>query len=225
MDLQTARTRVKGRYGLEAVSTSDAFFTNTILTDAINEGHRWLAREVPLYYAERSSNVTSGSRSVTVATDVIRIDRDMVRISVNGVWSMLPYLDLRELTRRYGPRENLDAATPCAFTLLSADDTPAASRLALELIPPPNFTGSNLVKYGAYVLPDDYDDDADVVLDPFDPLLYAACWKLAEMELARGDRTAPVGYFERRAREEADDWKKTIHAARRSGPRRVHYRG
>lgn len=206
MTLTEIRQIAKGRYGLARTATEDALFTDTVLTDLVNEAHRWLAREAWLYYeSDRTETLVNAQRRYALDSDVIRLDPATVRINFGGSYAVLAHRLQGSLMQQYGALESTADGTPVAFFLAGGELTNDEGTV-VTLYPAPNGAGTLL--YAAWVYPAALANDSD--RPPFqasehDRLIPAVCWKMAELDRSRGRAEAPVEYWAQMAVQAKDE--------------------
>jgi hypothetical protein len=220
--LVALRRRALQRYGILGSGAEDRKWTNPVMADAINEAHRWLAKESRLYWDERQANVVAGTSSIALGTDVFEVENDTLRIQNSGTWQPLRFVALKELQQRCGPLDEVAAADPWAYYLRTGDTSGA--HVILKLFPKPQTSVSAGLRYACFIAPPDLEDDDD---EPAmqaawqDYLLPVTCWKMAELEMAQGRPDAPIGYWLPRAEKAAEELKSLVTRLRNPGPRRV----
>lgn len=229
MKLSTIRMQALTRYGNTAAryGTEDELFPRAVMHDLINEAHRWLAEQTLCYRLRDEYDLPLGSggkSSVALDCNVICLDDFTLRIQYGGTWRTLEYVDEEELYDTFDALEQTSNGVPQYYYLRMGSAIDAQQYL--ELYPGSDTAVTSGVRVEAYIYPAlmSAETDSPALQPGYHPkLIPAICWKMAEMDLSRGVRDAPVLYWKGEAQQAAQELKDLIDLAKRPEPRRVRH--
>lgn len=227
MQLSTLRKQALARYGNTAgrYGTEDELFPRAVMHDLINEAHRWLAEQTLCYRLRDEYDLPLGSggkSSIALDCNVICLDDFTLRIQYQSTWRTLQYADEEQLYQHFDAFEQSSNGTPLYYYLRMGSAIDAQQYL--ELYPGSDTAVTAGVRVEAYIYPALMSaEDSSPALQPgqHSKLIPAVCWKMAEMDLSRGVRDAPVAYWEAQAYRAMQELKELIDLAKRPEPRRI----
>lgn len=194
MDLTALRATALRRYGRETAST-DSFFTNATLTDAINQSHRAIAAETGCYESDNLAlALVNGTAEYPLDATVIRPKKNSFRLNYNNLgYVAIHSREYPSLLAELGPFEALANALPTAYILRGQS---AAEVTQIRFVPTPGAAGT--VHYAAWVYPPTLSADGDTPALPLaehDRILSGVLRRMAEMDRGRGRGDAPVADY------------------------------
>jgi len=191
----------KGQYGLDKSATEDALFTNSVMTDMVNNAHKEFAAVARCYYATFASVTVT---AVTTGTGILALDPTVIEFDIYtfdlksgaGAWTQLTLRHLRSLRKDLGPLQAIAAGTPAFFFIHPGASASNAKVVEMQPGPSNAFLGGASAaagQYNAWVYPPDLTNLTDTpVLEVHEHwrLIPWICWQMALLENSRG-RSSP----------------------------------
>lgn len=200
MTLAQLRQGALLRFGKNPYEGEDPVLIRPLLTDLINEAHRWLAVEARLYRQTFTTNLVISSGGIsTVSLDetVYLIDDASVRVLNGSTWEKPEQVPESVVTDYFGPFDAVETVTVPTYYWMATGSADSAQR-QLVFYPGATAAISNGLKYSAWTYPAAMTAETDRPEFPaseHDLLLPVICWKMAEVLLSQGEQT-PLAYWQ-----------------------------
>ena len=222
---EAVRRRACRRYGL-APEVEDALLSVPLFLDRVNELLRELAQVAGGFREELTvdlpltAEVPLGGRVLRVLDGTVRVDRDG-----DGVYELEPLLvPEAELRSGLGVLENRPAGAPAYY--YTQRGSAAGELVALVLYPRSDTEQVQGVKLTARVSPGEITGpESPLPLQEAEErfLIPGICLALAETELSRGRRDAPVALWDARWEKALAEYADLVEDSTRGDRRRVQY--
>lgn len=217
--------RARRRYGLESLA-DDALLNDLLFLDRVNEILREFALKAGGFREEFTVNLPT-TAAVALSPRVIRILDDTLRIDYDGdgIFEIAPQLVPEQTLRKwFGVLETADAGTPAYFYMQRGST--AESMVNLVLYPRSDTAQTSGIKLAARTTPAAITTGTDSLPlqegeEPY--LIPGICLALAETELSRGRKDAPIELWERRWEQAKTDYTDFVEDTTRVGRRVVQY--
>jgi len=222
---ETVRKRACRRYGL-APEVEDALLSVPLFLDRVNELLQELAQVGGGFREEFTLDLPT-TAAVALSSRVLRVLDGTVRVDADGdgVFETEPeYAQEEELRACYGALENQPAGVPAYYYLQRG--SAADAMVSLVLHPRAETARTGGLKVACRTSPAAVTAAADTLpLQAHEErfLIPGICLALAETELSRGRRDAPLALWDGRWEKALTDYADSVEDSTRSNSRRVIY--
>lgn len=224
---EAVRRRACRRYGL-APEVEDALLSVPLFLDRVNELLQELAQVGGGFREEFSLTLPAGA-TAPLSDRVLRVLDGTVRLDYDGDgrWEVEPQPAQEEDLRScFGALENATPGVPEYY--FTQRGSTGAGMLSLQLYPPSNVERADGLRVSCRVAPAEVTEAASVLpLQAAEErfLIPGICLALAETELSRGRRDAPVTLWDARWEKALADYADLVEDSTRGDRRRIIFVG